>query len=250
MGKPNLLAWVPSLVGFVMVAVLAGKQGLLEWIRSALRWRVGIKWWIIAILGESLLMLATVALSMFLGNNPPQYSVFRTELWVLPLYFLIIVFFGSLGEELGWRGYALPQLQNKYSPLVSSVILGFLWGLWHLPMFFNPDSDKYTQGLIFIIPFIGGCIGNSLIMTWLYNNTRGSSLVGGVILHASLNFWTAVLLISNFSIMAAYKGEIVPRIAPMLYNFLEGWTILAGLVILLITKGRLGLGDGVNKKTY
>jgi len=246
-GKPNLLAWVPAVVGLVMVVVVGGKQGLREWISSALRWRVGIKWWILAIFGLGILMILAVGLTMLLGNEPPQYSIFKEELWLLPLYFLIIVLFGSLGEELGWRGYALPHLQSKYNPLVASVIIGFLWGLWHLPMFFNPSTDKYTQGLIFIIPFIFGCIGNSLLMTWIYNRTKGSTLVAGITWHAALNFWTAVLLVSNFSIMAANKGEIVPRITPLLYNLVEVLLILAGLAIILITKGRLGLAVDAKK---
>ena len=94
-----------------------------------------------------------------------------------------MVFFVALGEEVGWRGYALPALQARYSALVSSVVLGALWALWHLPHFFNPDLHysrmPFVLQLVFQIPA-------AILFTWVFNSTRGSVLLA-ILMHAVLN---------------------------------------------------------------
>jgi membrane protease YdiL (CAAX protease family) len=89
--------------------------------------------------------------------------------------FVVILFTGgSLQEELGWRGYTLPRLQDRFNALVSSIIIGFMWGLWHLTYFFIGTELTYAYG---IIPQIITAILLSILMTWLFNNTGGSVLV-------------------------------------------------------------------------
>jgi membrane protease YdiL (CAAX protease family) len=99
---------------------------------------------------------------------------------LLSVYFLIVA---GLGEEVGWRGYALPALQTRYGALLSSVILGAMWASWHLPLFFNPASSYSNTPLwallIFMLPV-------SIIITWVFNGTGGSTLMI-MILHAMLN---------------------------------------------------------------
>jgi membrane protease YdiL (CAAX protease family) len=89
----------------------------------------------------------------------------------------------TLGEEVGWRGYALPALQVRYGALLASLILGVLWGLWHLPVFFNPDTSysrlPFLLFLVFIVPV-------AVLMTWLFNSTGGSVLMA-MLFHAVLN---------------------------------------------------------------
>jgi membrane protease YdiL (CAAX protease family) len=87
------------------------------------------------------------------------------------------------GEEIGWRGYALPKLQEKYHPLVASVILGVLWGFWHLPSFFTAGSIHEGMSLPF---FVLATVGYSILYTWVYNGTGGSLLLT-CLLHAANN---------------------------------------------------------------
>jgi membrane protease YdiL (CAAX protease family) len=112
-------------------------------------------------------------------NLPAMIGALPTVL-AISVYMFIQV---SIGEEIGWRGYALPKLQSGYSALVSSVILGGIWALWHLPLFFNPDSGysntPFWAFLIFILPV-------SILITWIFNSTGGSTLMI-MILHAMLN---------------------------------------------------------------
>jgi membrane protease YdiL (CAAX protease family) len=98
--------------------------------------------------------------------------------------FVVILFTGGpLQEEFGWRGYALPRLQGRFNALVSSIIIGFMWGLWHLPYFFIGTELTYAYG---IIPQIITAILLSILLTWLFNNTGGSVLVA-LIFHNMFN---------------------------------------------------------------
>jgi membrane protease YdiL (CAAX protease family) len=122
-------------------------------------------------------------LHVLLGGQPPNLPAMIGALptvLALSVYMFIQV---GIGEEIGWRGYALPKLQSGYSALVSSVILGGIWVLWHLPLFFNPTSGysntPFWAFLIFILPV-------SILITWIFNSTGGSTLMI-MILHAMLN---------------------------------------------------------------
>jgi uncharacterized protein len=105
---------------------------------------------------------------------------------VLPTVVIItvyMVFFVALGEEVGWRGYALPALQARYGALLSSVILGALWALWHLPLFFNPDLHYSNMPFVLQLAFQ---IPAAILFTWVFNSTGGSVLIA-ILMHAVLN---------------------------------------------------------------
>jgi membrane protease YdiL (CAAX protease family) len=115
---------------------------------------------------------------------------------VLPMVLIAFVFmmiFVALGEEVGWRGYALPALQARYGALASSVILGVMWGLWHLPLFFNPSAGSYSDlhfglWLAYLIPF-------AILITWVFNSTGGSVLMAmfvHAVMNASSEVWKAI----------------------------------------------------------
>jgi uncharacterized protein len=139
-GSPAGLAFVPLLLGslvpsavaVVLVAVLHGKSGVRTLLRRLLIWRVGRGWWA-AIVLLSMLALAAVGLSVLLGGDAPDVTATIPSGVVLLLF---SIFPGSAGgEELGWRGFALPHLQSGRSALGASVVLGLAWGVWHLPLY-------------------------------------------------------------------------------------------------------------------
>ena len=148
-----------------------------------MRWRVTPIWYGVALLGPIVLTLGAMALHVVLGGQPPNLmamiGVLPTVLFLFGYMFIQV----GIGEEIGWRGYALPKLQGGYSALVSSVVLGVIWVLWHLPLFFNPTSSysdtPFWAFLIFILPV-------SILITWIFNSTGGSTLMI-MILHAMLN---------------------------------------------------------------
>lgn len=97
------------------------------------------------------------------------------------------------GEEIGWRGFALPRMQARHSPLIANLLLGILWATFHLPLFWTPGSSQREIGLLAypVITVMGG-----ILFGWIYNNTRGSLLLA-YLFHAAQNTWTQILPIGT-----------------------------------------------------
>ncbi|MEA2046534.1 MAG: CPBP family intramembrane glutamic endopeptidase [Euryarchaeota archaeon] len=113
------------------------------------------------------------------------------EILSMFLVFLYVLFFSVLGEEIGWRGYALPELQANHSALTASLIIGVIWGLWHVPLWWMRGNLHQDIPLTL---FMLQIIALSIIFTWMYNNTRGSLLIVHLF-HAAVNTTVGVLLI-------------------------------------------------------
>src|SRR5688572_13831897 len=143
---PNPLGPLPAAV--VMTVIVSGRSGLREFFARLVRWRVGTKWYAITFLAPVLICLIAVALMLcFMPRS--QISILSLEkLREVPERFLFILLFIGLGEEPGWRGFALPQLQRKYSPLIASLILAPIWTLWHLPLIGNEFPGPI------VVPFV------------------------------------------------------------------------------------------------
>ena len=193
---PEVMAMGPSIAAFIIVLIVGGKRGFVDLVRPFGRWRASLKLWAIAIFGPAVLYLIGLGVYLLLGGEAPPFIMIREELNLIPLYLVMVVLMpwnGPVGEEFGWRGYALPKLQNKYGPLIASLVIGTVWGIWHLPSFFAPQgvvgAIAATVGMIFIIPYTLGTIANSIFMTWLYNKSKASALIAGIIWHAAINFW-------------------------------------------------------------
>lgn len=183
-------AFGPMLAAVAISAQEGGRAGLRSLLGRVVRWRVAPFWYGVAILAPILLTLGTMALHVAFGGQPPSLGAMIGALptvVALTVYMLVQV---GIGEETGWRGYALPRLQAGYSALVSSVILGALWALWHLPLFFNPatsySNTPFWAFLVFLLPF-------AILYTWVFNGTGGSVLMV-MILHAVTNASTGPLL--------------------------------------------------------
>lgn len=246
---PEVMAMGPSLAAFLVVLIIDGWRGFVDLLRPFGRWRVGLGLWALAIFGPAVLYLIGLGIHLLGGGEAPPFIMIREELNLIPLYLVMVVLMpwnGPVGEEFGWRGYALPKLQNNYSPLIASLVIGAIWGIWHLPSFFAPQgvvAAVYTEvGMIFILLYTLGTIANSIFMTWLYNKSKASALVAGIIWHAAINFWAPVLL-SDSSLAAAREGTHLPTIAPNLYLTVLAVQVTAALVLILVTKGGLGYSN-------
>ena len=134
---PLLLA--PAIAAVVVTAWTMGRPGVRDLLARMARWRVPVRWWLAAVSPVAFLGLALIAMAAA-GRALPSAADFGqfsgTPAIGLVGVVLLITFVGALGEETGWRGYALPQLQRRFSPLASSLILALLWFGWHLPQFF------------------------------------------------------------------------------------------------------------------
>jgi membrane protease YdiL (CAAX protease family) len=182
---------VPSSVAIGLVAVLYGRAGIRTLLRRLLIWRVGAGWWV-AVVSLSALALGAVGLSVLVGGDTPDVTTTIPGAVVL---FVIFIFPGSAGgEELGWRGFALPQLQARRSALGASVVLGVAWGVWHLPLYLT-GAD--IRPLSLFAPWVLLTVAASVIYTWMYNGTGGSLLIV-VVFHAASNLFLTVFLVEPF----------------------------------------------------
>ena len=130
-------------------------------------------WYGVVLLGPLLLTLGAIALHVASGGQAQSLVALIGALPMLLIVFAYMRIFVPLGEEVGWRGYALPALQARYGALLSSVILGVMWALWHLPQFFNPDTFysnlPFVLWLAYLVPF-------AILITWVVNSTGEASL--------------------------------------------------------------------------
>ena len=173
----------PALAAIIMAAVTEGKAGVKALLSRVVRWRVGLPWYVVALGLPTVLSLVTAGLSYLLGvSESVQVGVFTG--------IELVLFVAVVGEELGWRGYALPLLLEKRSALTASLILGVLWGLWHLPTFVVPGTPQYGLPLS---AFVLLTIEYSILMTWVFLHTRGSVLIA-TLFHGAINLSQGLFL--------------------------------------------------------
>lgn len=178
---------VPSAAAIALVAVQHGKAGVRTLLRRLLIWRVGVGWWVAIVLLPTLVLVA-VGLSVLLGGDSPDVTVAIPGAVAL---FVLSIFPGSAGgEEIGWRGFALPHLQAVRTALGASVVLGVVWGVWHLPLYLIGTD---IRPLSLFAPWVILTVAASIIYTWAYNGTGGSLLIV-VLFHAASNVPLTVFL--------------------------------------------------------
>jgi membrane protease YdiL (CAAX protease family) len=242
---PEVMAMGPSIAAFIIVLIVGGKNGFVALVRPFGRWRASLRLWALAIFGPGILYLLGLGVYLLLGGEAPPFTMIREELNLLPLYLVLVVLMpwnGPVGEEFGWRGFLLPEWQSRYGSFVASLGIGTIWGFWHLPSFFAPQGVVgaiYAEiGLIFIFLYTLGTIANSIFMTWMYNRSKDSALIAGIVWHAAINFWAPVFL-SDSSLVAAREGTHLPTIAPNLYLTVLAAQVIVALVLVGLTKGKL-----------
>lgn len=166
-----------------------GKVG--SWGRQALRWRTNLQWWGVALLVAPVLSLLGYAI--YLGITGASFGLTDDPIVVVypVLFFYILLLRGGFGEELGWRGYALPQLLERYSTTVAALVVGVGWATWHLPLFFIQGTRQSGSFALYLV----GVVGLSVILAWLYTRSQGSVLLT-TIFHAQWNVFDSGRLFS------------------------------------------------------
>jgi uncharacterized protein len=184
----------PTVSAFVMARATEGSQGPKDLLRRYVLWRVRPRWYLFVLLGiPASQVLGAIALpGVASWYQPPTLGLVAG--YPLALVWTLVLG-GPLGEEPGWRGFALPRLQVAYGPLTGSIILGVLWALWHLPLFWSgvwtPPTPTNIAMFIVMITFL------TVIMTWVFNNARGSLLIT-ILMHASFNTFANKVLAPLF----------------------------------------------------
>lgn len=221
-------AFGPAVAALIVIVFTQGGAGVGAWLRRLIQWRVGIHWYLFALLGIPLLML--IGESSVHGGRPFQVLV---EQWpiifthYLP-YVALTTLATGLAEEPGWRGFAQPHLQAKYGPLRGTFLLGLLWAGWHLPNLLFQPGGLATFGLWFAATLV-----NAFVLAWVYNATNGSVLLV-MLLHAAQNVTSR--LVANL------LGATDPVPFMNEYYLLSTFTFSVVMVIVLLcTRGRLGV---------
>ena len=191
-----------GLGALLVVALSDGWMGVKTWASRIVRWRVGLIWYAVVFSIPLILQLSGYGLNIALGaHSVSPFSSSRLSVF-LPRFiqvFLII----ALGEETGFRGYALPKMMEKHSPLVATLILALMRVIWHVPLFLTGDSWWVVLHVI----------GGDFLFTWIFMNTRGSVLLA-MLLHSANNAWSTVVS-SSFSGASADRHTMLVGFAFM-----------------------------------
>jgi membrane protease YdiL (CAAX protease family) len=177
----------PALAAVIVTQQTHGRTGVRDLLRALVQWRVGLVWYIVAVCGPVVLLIAGQVMTKLLGFSVTGAG--PGDLFPLAISAFMMSLFSNPWEEVGWRGFALPHLQKRYTALLATLIVGILWGLWHLPLFFwaaNPMSE-YP-----FLPWFIGTVAGAFIYTWLYNSTKGSILLVALF-HVALNTFGVVI---------------------------------------------------------
>lgn len=174
----------PMLAALIVTALTTGRAGLRDLVTRLTRWRVGIGWWFAAVLGPVGLFGLAAIISRLAGEPWPDLGQFGTNpefpLLATPLYWLLVSLLGyGIGEQVGWRGFALPRMQARHSALAATLVLSLFWALWHLPLFGILDTYR-SMGPAGILGWFLSIVTGAIVLTWLFNSTGGSLLLVAV----------------------------------------------------------------------
>jgi uncharacterized protein len=215
--------WAPGIAAVVVTVMIAGGSGVRDLFGRFLIWRVSLIWYLVAFLMIAMIILGGIGLHLLFGGATPVIPAVGASILNIALAFVILIVAGALinTEEIAWRGFALPRLQARYSPLTASLLLALPEAAFHLPYFWNKDSGFYQNVGIFW--FTAFTLAAVFIYVFVFNKTKGSLLIV-TLLHASQNAW-ANLLSDN-------------TLRPFQFTVALMWVIAIALIFL--TKGRLG----------
>ncbi len=209
-----LATFGPTLSALLVNGFDRAGMGTMALLKRLIPRKVAWQWYLVCLLTPVALMLAGTGLAVLLGEPPPNFSSPRHWYSIPVTFLLILVLGGPLGEEPGWRRYALPLLIFRLGPLLASLVVGLLWAFWHLPLWFITGSLQSFQ------PFGGFLLQTlaiSVLFTWVWMGSRGSLLIA-LLLHTSVNTSAAFL----------------PAI-PGLNTSLRAWwcTLLAAIILVI-----------------
>ena len=191
-----LAVWAPAIAAFIVVIHNSDLPGLRRYLSRLLLWRCSQSWYAFLIVGIPVLFYAGAAWKGNLCTEPFPLSSSQS----LPIALLLAAIKGPI-EEFGWRGLALPLLQRKFAPIGAALILGIVWGLWHLPAFLLGGTQQSAWSFT---PFFAGTVAISLIVTPLFNASRGSILLPAVMHFQLINpIWPDAQPYDTFFVVAA-----------------------------------------------
>ncbi|RIK37246.1 MAG: hypothetical protein DCC55_24900 [Chloroflexi bacterium] len=211
------MSYVPALVAWLVLRMTGSQEERRAFWQRLRTWRVGLRWYLVALLITPAIHLAALGIGVlfFDGEFPVHWQRFPLMLAILPV---------NLGEEIAWRGFALPRLQNRFNGLAASLILGALWAALHFVIWTIGNPNPLPA----ILLATAWVLSLSVIITWLFNRTRGSIPLA-TILHAATD--TMFIVVSPLAETGIYHTA---------WALVLALTALVALVLVLITGVNLG----------
>lgn len=180
--------FAPALVALLVTWTESGGSGVRALVRPLVRWDVGARWYVFALGFMALVKLIAASMVRLTTGAWPAFGSTPVIVLFAGAVFSTVVG-GQAGEELGWRGYALPRLANRVGSPLAAIVVGVVWATWHLPLFYLPGADLMGQSFPVFVLLVTAI---SLAFTWLYVNTAGSLLLT-MLFHAAVNNTTAIV---------------------------------------------------------
>ena len=248
------IAWLPGILGspepFRTLSYVAGGFGpaiagavitwlnggsIRAWAQQIIHWRVAPRWYLAALL-LPLLVIGLASVGMVILGTNVDFGVLSGRLSLVVGSYVFVALVGGGNEEPGWRGFALPRLQEQYAPVPATLLLGVVWAFWHLPQLAaDPNAVYNVVWLVAELPGIVlrvvNIVGFAFLLTWIYNGT--DSVLLALFLHAGINTANSTLVPIP---MAAITGESFMTV--LIAVDIGVWLVALGLVV--ATRGRLG----------
>jgi uncharacterized protein len=211
----------PALAAAIVSWVAHGRTGVRDLLKGLLRWRVGLFWYVVAVLSPVVLLTVAQVITKLLGLTV-TIPVPQVDLSPYVIFGFGVNFLANTCEEIGWRGFALPHLQKRYNALIATLIVGVLWSLWHLPLVFLVGNPMSEFPLVWFISIAA----DAFMYTWIYNSTKGSILLVALF-HGSLNI----------------VGAFITGVSPVAYALLN--CVVAVVLIAVFGKTNLSRQERV-----
>lgn len=191
----------------IVTAIAIGKSGVSKFLGRLLNWRVGIVWILISIFSPFVLFLLSILILRVTGNSWVDFSKlasgeYAAFTWIGGSLLSAVAY--GIGEEAGWRGYALPRLQQKRSALMATFLLAVFWALWHAPMFLY----RFEFGIIQVVGFFIGMFAGAIWLTFLYNSTGGNILMV-VLWHTNWNIVNIIGLVVSIEVVSLMSAIVM-----------------------------------------
>jgi pimeloyl-ACP methyl ester carboxylesterase/membrane protease YdiL (CAAX protease family) len=220
----------PALAAIWAVNAESGRPAVWALLRMLVRWRVHPGWYAVALLGPAVVVLSALGLGVAVGSPLPPAPPLSAWPSVAAM-FVVFVLLGAI-EEIGWRAYALPRLLTRMTPVPTSLLLGMVWGVWHAPQWFIPETAQAGFPFPAFLVWVGAL---SIMFTWIFNGTRGSVLLV-ILTHAATNAFQTPWL-AGLALVPASERGIDPHLLVLVPQ------VILSLAIVAVTRGRLGLPD-------
>ena len=174
-----LVPFGPLIAAVIVTALTGGWRGVAALLKQLGHWRVNPVWYAVALIGPFALTALAGAVAVAAGAPSPGLGVYSDWSGILTSLVATALIIGIF-EEVGWRGFALPRMQRDHSALSAALVLGMIWAVWHLPELVSDPSERE------LVPYLLTLLAYSVLITWLYNSTRGNLPIV-ILFHAAIN---------------------------------------------------------------